>query len=418
MTILTVLTVVLMSWVGCSKKNEDPGVALKVTSTNPITNAVGVAVNSTISAKFSAGLDAASVTSTSFILMQGTTAVAGAVTAADSTATFTPAANLSPTVVYTATIKTTVKSKAGKNLGSEYTWNFTSGATPDTTKPTVTLTEPASDATAVALNRTVVVTFSKAMDQTTLNATNFTLKQGTTAVAGAVTSTSTKATFTPAVNLEGSKVYTATISGVKDVAGNVIAANYTFSFTTVDVTPPTVTQTDPLNNATGVAVNKAVKITFSKAMDAATITATTITMKQGTTAVAGAVTYASNIATFTPTSGLAAGTVYAVTVSTGAKDLAGNALANNLVVSFTTAANSGPLAVVNLGSSVNYVILAKTAITNITTSAITGDLGLSPAAQSYITGFSLTNATGYATSSQVTGKHQNGQAIRRCRCTP
>lgn len=49
------------------------------------------------------------------------------------------------------------------------------------------------------------------------------------------------------------------------------------------------------------------------------------------------------------------------------------------------------------------MILAKSAITNISTSAITGDLGLSPAATSYITGLSLTDATGYATSAQVTG---------------
>lgn len=59
---------------------------------------------------------------------------------------------------------------------------------------------------------------------------------------------------------------------------------------------------------------------------------------------------------------------------------------------------------VNLRSSANFLILAKTAINNNPTSAITGDIGLSPAATSYITGFSLTNATGYATSSQVTGK--------------
>ncbi|MGZ8553802.1 MAG: ice-binding family protein, partial [Chitinophagaceae bacterium] len=52
----------------------------------------------------------------------------------------------------------------------------------------------------------------------------------------------------------------------------------------------------------------------------------------------------------------------------------------------------------------NYVIVAKSAINNNATSAVTGDLGLSPAATSYITGFSLTNATGYATSAQVTGK--------------
>ena len=59
---------------------------------------------------------------------------------------------------------------------------------------------------------------------------------------------------------------------------------------------------------------------------------------------------------------------------------------------------------VNLGVAGNYVIVAKTAINNNSTSSVTGDLALSPAATSYITGLSLTNATGYATSAQVTGK--------------
>jgi hypothetical protein len=64
----------------------------------------------------------------------------------------------------------------------------------------------------------------------------------------------------------------------------------------------------------------------------------------------------------------------------------------------------GPAAV-NLGSAANYVILAKSAISNVPTSAITGDLGLSPAAASFITGFALTlPAAGAAsTSAQVTG---------------
>jgi hypothetical protein len=74
------------------------------------------------------------------------------------------------------------------------------------------------------------------------------------------------------------------------------------------------------------------------------------------------------------------------------------------VWNFTTGGSSAVLAVVNLGAAANYVIVAKSAINNNSTSAITGDLGLSPAATSYITGFSLTNATGYATSAQVTGK--------------
>jgi len=60
-------------------------------------------------------------------------------------------------------------------------------------------------------------------------------------------------------------------------------------------------------------------------------------------------------------------------------------------------------AIVDLGTAANFVILAKSAISTIPNSAITGDVGLSPAATSYMTGFSLTDWTGYATSDQVTG---------------
>ena len=80
------------------------------------------------------------------------------------------------------------------------------------------------------------------------------------------------------------------------------------------------------------------------------------------------------------------------------------------VVLMTSCANdddsnntSGPAAV-ELGTSGNYVILAKTSIANTPTSAIEGDLGISPAAESFITGFALTDATGYATSSQINGR--------------
>lgn len=59
---------------------------------------------------------------------------------------------------------------------------------------------------------------------------------------------------------------------------------------------------------------------------------------------------------------------------------------------------------VNLRTAGDYVILAKTKISTVPASAITGDIGLTPAATSYLTGFDLTNATGYATSDQITGK--------------
>jgi hypothetical protein len=70
----------------------------------------------------------------------------------------------------------------------------------------------------------------------------------------------------------------------------------------------------------------------------------------------------------------------------------------------TAAIASNPTAV-NLGTSGNFVILAKTQITTTGTTAITGDIGISPAAASYITGFSLSAPpTAFTTSPLVTGK--------------
>ena len=72
------------------------------------------------------------------------------------------------------------------------------------------------------------------MTASTINSATFTVSQGTTAISGTVTYSGTTATFTPGSALIGGKVYTATITtGAKDAAGNAIASNYTWSFTTV-----------------------------------------------------------------------------------------------------------------------------------------------------------------------------------------
>jgi hypothetical protein len=61
---------------------------------------------------------------------------------------------------------------------------------------------------------------------------------------------------------------------------------------------------------------------------------------------------------------------------------------------------------VDLGTAKNYAILAESGISTVPTAAITGNLGISPAAATFITGFSLiadsTNV--FSTSPQVTGK--------------
>ena len=172
-----------------------------------------------------------------------------------------------------------------------------------------------------------------------------------------------------------------------------------------DTTAPTVAATAPGNAATGAPVSGTIAATFSESMNPATIVAANFTLAAGVTALAGKVTYnvGSKTATFAPATILAHGTTYTATITTGVKDLAGNALAANKVWTFTTeAAGVGP-APVNLGTAANFVILAKTAVSTVPSSVITGDVGISPAAESFLTGFSQTDATGYAKSPQVTG---------------
>src|SRR5437763_16990691 len=85
---------------------------------------------------------------------------------------------------------------------------------------------------------------------------------------------------------------------------------------------PSVSSTDPANTSTGVGVSRTVNATFSEQMDAATITASTFTLKQGSASISGTVAYAGMTATFRPSADLAASTTYTATVTASAKSSA------------------------------------------------------------------------------------------------
>src|SRR5437588_5499975 len=157
-----------------------------VSFTVPATAATGVAISGKIAVAFSEAMDPLTITPVTFTLQQGTTAVAGTVSYAGVTATFKPVRTLAPHTTYTATVTTGARDLAGNALAANFVWSFTTGATPDTTRPTVSATVPANAATGVAISQTITAAFSKAMDPLTITTANFTLKQGATAVAGTV----------------------------------------------------------------------------------------------------------------------------------------------------------------------------------------------------------------------------------------
>jgi len=178
------------------------------------------------------------------------------------------------------------------------------------------------------------------MDQSTITASTFFVKQGATPITGNVTYSGVTAVFAPSSDLAVSTVYNVTITtGAEDNSGTALASNFTWSFTTgttADITAPTVTLTVPVIAAMDVAIDGKVTATFSEGVDPSTVSTATFTLKRGTTAVEGTVTYSGLKATFTPSEDIEYGTNYTATITTGVEDLAGNAMVSAHSWSFTT----------------------------------------------------------------------------------
>ena len=323
---------------------------------SPFANKTGVSAGATVAVTFSEAMDPVTINTTTFSLKVTDTGanIPGTVNYNTTThvAEFTPTNGLPGGVNITVTVTSAAKDLAGNALlltaGSPGTWTFT---TADQQAPTVIATSPADGAINASINGVITVTFSEAMDASTINGTNITLRVTSSgaSVGGAVlyNATTHVATFTPSGALASGVNYTITVSSsVKDVAGNQMAATFQSTFTTGDTTPPIVTSTIPVNGVGNVATNVVISATFNKAMNASTINTTTFTLKtsSGGTPVTGIVAYnsATNTATFTPSSALAQGTNYTATITTGARDTFGNALAANAAWAFTTVDTTPP----------------------------------------------------------------------------
>lgn len=341
-----ILCIVLIS--GCANDDfeEIIGVCPVVLTTTPVSNAVNVPVGQTITAAFNEEMDPSSITSATFTVV-GAAPVAGTVTYAGTTASFKPTLQLAENTTYTARITTKAKDLMGNFLQTDYVWTFSTGTL---LRPVVITTDPLNNAVAVKFDKTISATFNMTMNPATLNGTTFKVSQGVNAVVGTITYTGSTVSFVPTNPLLANRIYTVTITkDAKNLLDAAMTADYTWTFTT-DVVP-TVTATDPINNAIGVALNQTVTADFSTTMDASTINAATFTLKQGTVTIPGTVSYTGTTASFNPTNSLVIGTVYTATITNGAKNVVGTPLASDYVWKFTTVLAPPAAIVVNLGTA-------------------------------------------------------------------
>jgi hypothetical protein len=346
-------------------------VAPTVTAVAPVNMATGVALNTKVTAAFDQAMNPASINTSTFTLTYGphNTRVRGTVTydVLNNIATFTPNALLKANTVYTATITacTTadgmmmifpacgctstiacVKNLAGTGLVSAFVWTFKTGGASITTRPTVISTNPANPPiSCVPTNQIITATFSEAMNSLSVTgppppappAPQFTLQETSTLayVQGVVTysAVGNMATFTPNALLTAGTEYTATIlTGVMDLEGNQLVANYSWNFTTC-VSPstlnPGLTVLSTFPTGTGACVSGAISATFSEPLEPATINTGTFTVVgPALVPVLGTVSLDPTglAATFTPLSALATNTTYTATLAATVTDIYGDTL--------------------------------------------------------------------------------------------
>lgn len=199
-------------------------------SVSPADGATGVAVDSPVIATVDE--DLIGYSTTSFTVFGGavTHTVAGVVdyVAADHQLRFTPTEQYDPNATYTAKITSDITNVAGFPLGP-HQWSFTTGA--DQLAPRVIATDPADSSTQVATDTHILVRFDEPV--TGVDATSYTVSDGTNAIAGTVTaSLQEDFTFVPDAALPSGATITVSLSAaIQDASGNALVPT-SVSFTT------------------------------------------------------------------------------------------------------------------------------------------------------------------------------------------
>jgi hypothetical protein len=203
----------------------------------------------------------------------------------------------------------------------------------DVVAPDVASTDPTAGATKVDPGVTPTLTFTEPIDRNTLTGATVQLRRGATAIPAAIAVAPGDAavTLTPLSPLATNATFTLTVTtGVRDVAGNPIAADRQFSFTTSspDTVAPTVIAIAPADHAVDVSLVTPIVVTFSEPIDPATVSDASFAVKVGTTAVQGTLAFQSgNTVRFIAAQPYPADAVITTQLTTAITDRFGNALA-------------------------------------------------------------------------------------------
>lgn len=329
------------------------GSSQKIVSVNPTMGVATIPQNTTVGVLFSRPVDRATITSTSYSLVQTSTntAVSGTFLydLADTRVTFQPSSALAAGTTYTLSLTQAIKSAEGIPLEAPFIGAFTTTTGSDTISPTVTVS-PANGATGVPYNSAIVFTFSEPIDPTSLTTARLTVTNQGASRNGTLTVSQQGqvATFMPASPFFPNTTVGLVLSGsVTDASGNRligssgVGTDFVGSFTTAttaDRVPPLILGITPPNGSTGINTNAAITITLNESLDPATVTAARITVVSGGVSRPGRLLLTSfnSVVTYLPDQPYPAFSDVTITISPGLTDVSGNSIVTAASATFTT----------------------------------------------------------------------------------
>lgn len=267
-----------------------------------------------------------------------------------STLTATPLADLPGDRQFTLTIEDSVSDRAGNELGFDWSTSFRTVA--DATAPSALAIWPSSNASGMSPSIEPTVRFDESMDPASIEAASVLFQDEFGGIVPFhVESSDDQRTLRicPTGPLPSSRRYTLAflVSGaaVTDVSGNALGQTMLTSFSVgTDTMAPAVVLAEPQDQATRVSPNVVPRVVFSEIVDSTSVDETTFVLLAAGEEVPSVLTMPnSSTVQVEPALDLAPSTTFTLLVKggvSGLRDQAGNRMAADVALTFTTSEES------------------------------------------------------------------------------
>lgn len=330
----------------------DPDLTAPIVATVPANGALDVPINSRLLVQFNEPVDQTSLNARSIVVSSNGSEVAGNFSLSNDNKVVIyevafPGA-LPPNASCRIAVADTITDTAGNSLAQTSIADFTTGNSEDTSPPVVIGTSPFDGQYDVPTNSIVRIIFDERLLPLWTNSITVSFHNGWywEQAPGTVSLSADGrvAGFTPAQPLSSNTGYRIQLQpGIRDLAANPIGEQSPITFRTgdgMDLVPPQVVETNPVNTAQAVPTNSRLWVKFNEAIDQSSVNKDTIQISHGGTTVSGTFSFEQDQRTvffqvsepdlFLPN------TLYDLKVTTEVRDSVGNPLSQEFTTCFTT----------------------------------------------------------------------------------